>query len=66
MGMCGNVHSFCSDIVKKERLACTILSQVMKLGCNTMNWQANIKAWSGNSCHFPGSKYSKVCHMSAK
>jgi len=30
---------FCSDIVKKERLSCIGLSQVMKHGCTNLNLQ---------------------------
>jgi hypothetical protein len=33
----------------KERLFCNGLSQEMKHGCTTMNLQANVKAWTGNS-----------------
>jgi hypothetical protein len=33
----------------KERLSCNGLSQVMKHGCTTMNLQANVKAYSGNT-----------------
>jgi len=30
-------------------------------GCTTMNMQANIEAWSGNTHHCPGSRNSGVC-----
>jgi len=58
--------SFCSDTVKKERFSCNALSQVMKSGCITMNLQANIKAWSGNTYHEPGPRNSKVCLLPGK
>jgi hypothetical protein len=31
--------NFCRDIVNKERLSCSGLSQAMKLGCTTVNFQ---------------------------
>jgi len=50
--------NFCSDIMKEERLSCNELSQVMKHGCITMNLQANVKAWCGNTHHHPGHRNS--------
>jgi len=47
---------FCSDIMKKESLSCNRLSQAMTHGCTSMNLQANVKAWSGNTHHHPGLK----------
>jgi len=43
--------NFCSSIMKKERVFCNRLSQVMKLGCTTMNLEANIIAWHGVEIH---------------
>jgi len=57
---------FCSSIVKKERLSCNGLSQVMKHGCTTMNQQANVKARSENTRHCPGPINYTVCFPLAK
>jgi len=38
----------------------------MKHLYNTINPQANIKAWSGNTHHHPVPRYSKVCLLLAK
>jgi hypothetical protein len=63
MEMC---MQFFSDIVKKERLSCGTLSQVMKYECTAMNLLANMKAWSGNTHQNPGPRNSKVCLPRAK
>lgn len=42
-----------SDIVKKGRSNCNVLSYAMKQVGTFLNLQINITAWSGNMCHHP-------------
>ena len=50
------LYRFRSDIVKKGRFYCNGLSYTMKQGDTFLNLHVNIKAWSGNMCHHPGSR----------
>jgi hypothetical protein len=50
--------------MKKERLSCKKLSQAMKHKCITMNLQANIKAWSGNTSSSRTKKFRHVLSAS--
>jgi len=51
---------FCSDM-----LSCNPLPQMMKHGCTTMNLQANIKAWRGETSSSRTKKFKKVCLLPA-
>jgi hypothetical protein len=48
--------NFWSDIMKTERLSC----KGMKHGSTTINLQANVKAWSGNTTTPRTKKFRRV------